>query len=105
MVYNTLDNISDLSLINVLNFPNLDTPEFYPIFLLVIFSVFSSLSFFREVTREGKGNLLSSLAVGGYVCIASAGILSLMGLIQTAVLVTAIVASLVFIVLFILTKR
>lgn len=105
MAYSTLENISDLSLFNILNFPNLDTPEFYPIFLFVIFSVFTSLSFFREIAREGKGNLISSLAVGGFVCIAAAALLSVMGLIQTAVLVTAIVGSLVFIVIFLLTNR
>lgn len=105
MAYSTLENLDNLTITDILNFPNLDTPEFYPIFLFVIFSVFTSLSFFREVTREGKGNLLSSLAVGGYVCIVVAAILSLMGLIQTAVLVTAVVASLVFIVLFLIIKR
>tara|TARA_R100001530_G_scaffold131720_1_gene103562 strand:+ start:323 stop:643 length:321 start_codon:yes stop_codon:yes gene_type:complete len=105
MPYQTLDNISDLGIREVLNFPNLNTPIFYPIFLFVVFFVFTSLSFFREVGREGKGNFLSSLAVGGYAATAVAAILSLMDLIQTAVLVTTLVSALVFQVLFLLTKR
>ncbi len=105
MTYQTLDNITDLGIREVLNFPNLNTPIFYPIFLIVIFITFASLSFFREVSREGKGNFLSSLAVAGFVTMSVAVILSLMDLIQTEILVTAVVGSLVFQVLFLLTKR
>jgi hypothetical protein len=105
MPYNTLENITDLGIREVLNFPNLDTPIFYPIFLFVVFFVFTALSFFREVEREGRGNFLSSLAVGGYVTISVAAILSLLDLIQTAVLVTTVVATLVFQVLYLLTSK
>lgn len=105
MTYSTLENISDLGIREILNFPNLDTPIFYPFFLFMVFFVFSSLVFFREVNREGKGNFISSLAVGGYVTISVAVILSLMDLIQTEILVTTIVATGVFQVLFLLSKR
>lgn len=105
MAFKTLDNITDLGIQQLLSFPSLDTPLFYPMFLFVLFFVFSTLSFFREVTREGKGNILSSLAVGGYVTISVAAILSIMDLIETVTLVTTIVASLVFQVLFLLTKK
>lgn len=105
MAFTELQDLGVLDIQSLLNFPNLDTPIFYPLFLLVIFFVFTSLSFFREVNREGKGNILSSLAVGGYVTIVGGVILSTMGLIQTAVLVTTVVASLVFQVLFLLTRK
>ena len=105
MAYKTLENISDLGIQQLLNYPSLDTPMFYPMFLFVLFFVFSTLSFFREVTREGKGNILSSLAVGGYATISVAAILSIMDLIGTVTLVTTIAASLVFQVLFLLTKK
>ncbi len=105
MTYSTLQNDSALGLQQILNFPNLDTPLFYPIFLFVIFAVFTSISFFREVSREGKGNLLSSLAVAGYVTIAVAVILSIMDLIQTATLVITLVASLVFQIMFMISKK
>ncbi len=105
MSYQTLENSSALGLQGILNFPNLDTPTFYPLFLFVIFFTFTSLSFFREVAREGKGTILSSLAIGGYATMSVAAILSSMGLIGTTVLVTTIVASLIFPVLFLLTKR
>lgn len=105
MSYSTLENISGLGIKEVLAFPSIDTPIFYPIFLFAVFFIFTALSFFREVSREGKGNFISSLAIGGYVTIAVAAILSLMDLIQTAVLVTTVVAGLVFQVLFLLTNR
>lgn len=105
MTYSTLENITDLGIREILNFPNLDTPIFYPMFLFMVFFVFSSLVFFKEISREGKGNFISSLAVGGYVTISVAVILSLMDLIQTAILVTTIVATGVFQVLFLLSKK
>lgn len=105
MAYNTLNGSDGLGIKNILNFPNLDTPIFYPMFLFTVFFVFTSLSFFREVSREGKGNMLSSLAVGGFASLSAATILSLLGLIQTTVLVTTVVASLVFMVLFLLSGR
>ncbi len=105
MTYSTLQDIGDLGIQEILNFPNLDTPIFYPIFLVVIFLVFASLSFFREVSREGKGNFLSSAAIGGFVTISAAAILSALDLIQTTVLVTTVVACLVFMVLFLLSGK
>ncbi len=105
MAYSTLENISDLGIRDILNFPNLDTPIFYPMFLFTVFFVFTALSFFREVSREGKGNFMSSLAIGGYFAMAVAAILSLLDLIQTTVLVTTIVAGLVFMVLFLISGK
>ena len=105
MAYNTLNGQGAVDIATLLAYPNLDTPLFYPLFLFVIFFVFTSLSFFREVTREGKGNLLSSLAVSGFVTISVSVILSILGLIQTAVLVTTIVICLIFQVLYLLTGR
>ena len=105
MAYKTLENISDLGIQQLLNYPNLDNPIFYPLFLFVVFFVFSGLSFFRELSREGKANLLSSLAVGGFVTIAISVILSLMDLIQTTILVTSVIASIIFPVWYLVTKK
>ncbi len=105
MTYQTLPDASNLTVQGILNFPNLDTPSFYPMFLFVIFFTFAAISLFKEIRREGKGNILSSLAVGGFVTIVVATILSVLEVIQTTVLVTTVVACLVFIVLFLLTKR
>lgn len=104
-VYQTLENnITNLDLQGILNFPNLDYPLFYPIFLMVIFLVIASLTFFREVSREGRGNFLSSLAVAGFVTTAISLILSFLQLIPTITVVTTMVVSLIFMVLFLLTK-
>ncbi len=96
MAYQTLESIDDITLRDVLNFPNLDTPIFYPIMLFVIFSIFTTLTFFRELKREGKANILSSLAVGGFVTTAISAILSLLQLISTTIAVTTLVITLVF---------
>jgi uncharacterized membrane protein YjfL (UPF0719 family) len=104
MAYQTLENITDLGLREVLNFPNLNNPSYYPILLMVFFIVFTSLTFFRELKREGRANLLSSLAVGGYVTTAIASILSLLQLVSTGIVITTLSLSVVFQAIYLFTK-
>ncbi len=106
MAYQTLENISNFGLRDFLNFPNLDNGTiFYPLMLFVFFLVFASLTFFKEITREAKGNPLSSLAVGGFVTTSIAVILSLLQLISNATMITTLVISMIFIALYLLTKE
>ena len=104
MTYNTLENITDLDLKSFLQFPSQDTIIFYPLLLFAIFVVFTLSTFFREVKREGKGNFLSSLAVAGFVTTAIAVIFSLLELVQTRIVVITFVISVVFQVIYMLTK-
>lgn len=104
MTYKTLENISDLDLRGFLQFPSIDTPIFYPLLLFAIFMIFTLATFFREVRREGKGRILSSLAVAGFVTTAIAVIFSLLELIQVQIVVLTFVISVVFQVIYLLTK-
>ena len=105
MTYKTLENITDLDLRSFLQFPSLDTPIFYPMLLFAIFMVFTLSTFFREIRREGKGNILSSLAVAGFVTTAIAVIFSFLELIQVQIVVLTFVISVVFQVIYLLTKK
>ena len=104
MTYTQLENIADLDLKGFLQFPSIDTIIFYPLILFAIFMVFTLSTFFKEVTREGKGNILSSLAVAGFVTTAIAVIFSLLELINTEIVVLTFVISVVFEVIHLLTK-
>ena len=104
MTYTQLENITDLSLRSFLQFPSIDTPIFWPIILFAIFMVFTLSTFFREVRREGKGKILSSLAVAGFVTTAMATIFSLLDLIQVQIVVLTFVISTVFGILYLITK-
>ncbi len=104
MTYTTLENISNLDLRGLLQFPSTDTPIFYPLILFAIFMVFTLSTFFREVRREGKGKILSSLAVAGFVTTAIATIFSLLDLIQVQIVVLTLVISTVFAIIYLLTK-
>ena len=104
MTYQTLENITDLDLRGLLQFPSQDTIIFYPLILFAIFMVFTLSTFFREIRREGKGNLLSSLAVAGFVTTAMATIFSLLELVQPITVVITFVISIVFQVIYLLTK-
>ncbi len=104
MTYTELQDVSNLDFRTLLQFPSIDTPIFYPTLLFVIFTVFTLATFFREVRREGKGNFLSSLAVAGFVTTAIATIWSLLGLVQTQIVVLTFVISLVFQVIYLLTR-
>ncbi len=104
MTYTQLEELPNLDLRGFLQFPSLDTPIFYPLLLFAIFIIFTLSTFFREVRREGKGNFLSSLAVAGFVTTAIAVIFSLLALIQVQIVVITFVISIVFQVIYLLTK-
>ncbi len=103
--YQTIDNITNLTLEGVLQFPTTDTPLFWPFILFAIFLVLTFLTFFIEIRREGKGNFLSSLAVGGFVTTTIAFIFSLMNLVQRQVVIYVLVISVVFQAIYLLTRR
>lgn len=105
MTYTQLENIGEINLQTILNFPNLDTPLFYPMILFAIFLIFSLGTFFRELKREGRANLLSSLAIGGFVTTVIAFILTILDVIQREIMVVVLVISLIFEVIFLLTSR
>ena len=104
MAYRTLEN-QTLDLRTLLQFPSLDTPIFWPLILFTTFITITLLSFFREVSREGRGNFMSSLAVGGYVTTALGVAMTLLGLVQYQVVVLILVISLVFQVIFLITNK
>ena len=103
MTYTELQDLN-LTFRGFLQFPSIDTIIFYPLILFAIFMVFTLSTFFREVRREGKGNFLSSLAVAGFVTTAIAVIFSLLELIQVQIVVLTFVISVVFQVIYLLTK-
>ena len=106
MAYIELNTSSDFGIRELMNFPNLDSGNlFYPIILFVFFVVFTSITFFREMEREGKAELLSSLAVGGFVTTAIATSLTLLGLISLSTTVTTLVISLIFMTLYMLPNK
>ena len=88
-----------------MQFPSIDTPAFYPGLLFTIFIVLTSVMFFREVRREGRGNMVSALAISGFATMILATLLSLLGLIQTQVLVITFVITSIFAVFFLLSSR
>lgn len=104
MTYVQLEELSSLELRDFLQYPSIDTPIFYPSLLFVIFLIFTLSTFFKEVRRTGKGNILSSLAVAGFVTTVIATIFSLLGLIQVGIVILTFVISMVFQVIYLLTK-
>lgn len=103
MTYTELQDLN-LTFRGFLQFPSTDTIIFYPLILFAIFMVFTLSTFFREIRREGKGNFLSSLAVAGFVTTAIAVIFSFLELIQVQIVVLTFVISVVFQVIYLLTK-
>ncbi len=105
MTYTEIHDLGNITIRQIFTFPNIDTPSFYPILLFVIFLVFALMSFFRELGREGKGNFLSSLAVAGYVTTAMATAMTFLDMIQYEVVVVILVLSLIFQILFFISKK
>lgn len=105
MTYITLDEINQTDLASVLSYPSVNNPEFFPLMLFTFFVVITLVTFFREVIREGKGNFLSSLAVGSFVNIAITAIFLLLRFIPVEIGITSIVLSIVIIILYLFTDR
>lgn len=105
MTYTEIHDLGNVTLRQVFTFPSLDTPMFYPILLLVVFLVFALMTFFREIGRGRDGNFLASLAVSGYVTTALATAMTFLDMIQYQVVVVILVISLVFQLIFFMTKR
>ena len=105
MAYNTIDNVTTANLTGILQYPSTNHGIFWPVILFVIYVVIALYSLNKETDREGRANILPSLALAGFVTTAIAVIFSLMGLIINAVLIIVFVISMVFIVLYLLTGR
>lgn len=105
MTYTELQDLPDISLRALFQFPSIDTPMFWPLILFVIYIVFTFITFFSEVKRTGTGNFLSSLAVAGFITTAMATIFTFLDLIQLQILVITFSVSIVFQTLYMLSKR
>ncbi len=105
MAYTELQDLEEISLRTLLQFPSIDTPIFWPLILFAIYVVFTFITFFSEVRRTGSGNFLSSLAVAGFITTAMATIFTFLDLIQLQILVITFAISIVFQVLYMLSKR
>ena len=105
MTYQQLENLTDLSLRSVLQYPSIATPIFWPVILFVIFMVITLTTFFRELKREGRANFLSSLAVGGYVALSTSVAFTLLGLITYQIVVIVLVFTVIFQVIYLLSNK
>lgn len=109
MAYRTLDdlttygNSSDLT--NLFALPNMDFPIFYPLILFAIFLILGLSTFFKQKSEEGRGDILSSFAVSGFATIVISLAMRLLGMITNTVMISVFAVCLVFIVLFLLTKK
>ena len=105
MAYQEFTNLTNVNIQTLLDFPNRDFANFYPLFLFTLFLIFASLTYFRETKREARGNILSSLAVSSFVTLAIATILTYLNLIARSVMIFTMVATIFLIVLFLLTNK
>ncbi len=105
MAYTQLEDLGEINLETLLNFPSIDTPIYYPVMLFAIFLIISLSLFFKETDREGKGKILSSFAIGGYATTGIAVVLTLIGAIQREIMIVILVISLIFQVIYLLTGK
>ena len=105
MTYQQLENLSEISLRSVLQYPSIATPMFWPIILFTIFMVMTLTTFFRELKREGRANFLSSLAVGSYFTLAVSVAFTLLGLVTYEIVVIILVFTVIFQVIYLLSNK
>jgi len=105
MTYTTLDEINGTDLASVLTYPTVNNTEFYPLLLFAIFTITTFLTFFREIAREGKGDILSSLAVGAFVNIAVTSIFMLIRFIDYTIGITSLVISILIVIFYLSSNK
>jgi len=105
MPHITLDALNDTSIKGILQFPSLGFAFFWPLIQLAIFFIVVFSSYFAEKERTGRGNFLSSLAVGGFISIIVGLLLNLMEVIDRTTFVITFVLGIVFVVIYMLTDR
>ena len=111
MTWNVLDNITNTGngqtdLVNTLIAPSQTFPIFWALVVLIpMFLIITGRSFFKQKEREGRGEILSSLAVAGFSTSMVAVVMNLIGLIDRLTLGWTLGVSIVFIVIFILLKE
>lgn len=105
MAYKTLsDTGSELK--DILNFPNLDTPLFYPFIIWGLFLILSFGSYFAEKQRTGKGNIFSSFAVSGVIFLIGASLLMRsLEMISQDFFIVNIIIGIISVVLYLISNR
>ena len=92
------------SIQQLLQFPSLNMPAFYPLVFLALFVIITLTSYFSEKERKGEGNLLSSLAVSGIVLIILSVASQLIGLISTYTMIMILIICMIFDIIYLLNK-
>ena len=105
MTYTGLDNLTSTDFSDLMTFPSIDTPIFYPLIIFCIFIVLTVGSYFREKESKGEGNFLSSMAVASVITITLSTILRLLEWISRDILIMNLAIGLVLIALYLLTDK
>lgn len=105
MAHITLDALNDTSVKGIMQFPSLDFALFWPLIQFAIFWIIVFSSYFAEKERTGRGNFLSSLAVGGFISIIIGLLLNLMEVIDRTTFVITFVLGIICVVIYMLTDR
>jgi len=97
MTYTGLEDINVTDISSILGFPLTGDPYFWAKIFLAFWVILTSIFFFEERARLGKGNLLSSLAFSSIAIVVLASIGSLIGIMNNEILIPIVVLAGVFI--------
>lgn len=104
--YPDLSNLSNTSGIEgLMSLPNASYPWFWTTILAGIWIIISLTTYFREKSLNGRGNLLSSMAVSALACIILATVGSLFGMFTVETLVPVAVFEVVIIVIWLFSSK
>ncbi len=105
MTYTSLTNLSGSDLKDLLQYPTISFSGFWEFILLALFFIIATSSYFAEVNRTGRGNLLSSLGVAGIILIVLSTLIRLLELISRDMLIINVVLGIVFLALWMFTDN
>lgn len=104
MVCSGIENLTNSTILGILQYPTTCFYNFYLLIMVAIFVVFTFSLYFAEKTFSARGDIVSSMGVSAILTIFLATIGSAVGIIQRDTLLTIIAVGMVFIVVWFLKR-
>lgn len=108
MAWRGIDNVTstgaDTDVTSFMTFPSLDFPEFWGLILFSFFAILTLRLFYSQKESTGRGDFISSAAVGSFGTALLSIVLNLAGIVDRTILIFTMSICFVFVAIYFLTK-
>lgn len=102
--YPDLSNVSGQGIGGLMSLPNSSYPWYWVIIMIALWLIFSLTMYFKEKSSNGRGNLLSSMAVSSFAILVLSTIGTLFNIITMQVFLPLLIGGLMVIAIWIFSS-